>query len=92
MSVARSSFVTSAARRRTASGSLARASRPFARSSSRGIVPAGAGASKLTTWRRHGSLSRTSATFAACAGVETKATFASESWRMYCTCGGVSVE
>ena len=50
-----------------------------------------AGSSKPTTVCRQGSLSRTSATFAACVAFETNTSFASESPRMYCTAGAVSV-
>ena len=80
MIVARSEAWTPAARFRTASGSLASAARPRARSSASGSVP-GAG-SLAITWASEASPCLASATLAACAGVETKTAFARESLRM----------
>ncbi len=82
MRVARSSGWTSAARRRTASLSLARAARPRARTSSIWSVLSMGAWSMRMTYCRYRARERTSATLAAWATLDTKSTFDSLSFRM----------
>jgi hypothetical protein len=82
MMVATSWAPTVAARLRAASGSAARAARPFSRTADRDSVPSPSASLMRMTWARAGACARISATLAAWAALETKATLAWESFRM----------